>query len=261
MNLQKLKNLFLKSLIGCLIAAAMLAVVTVIVGHFNDVFFKALFTILLVALHCLISFGFIVNNEKEETFDSLAFFTNVTLLIIVLSFITSILGVWGLFSGSLVAELYALYFVLLFATLHGEILTKITGKQKNIDTIVHANYFFMSIVILMLIPVIFINNNSGLPSLYYRSLAAAGIIDATLTLVAVILHKLYIQKHPKISDNIFNMQQVTGQFGENAQNIQIAAPAPKRGMNIFVKILIGYAVLQLVGALFVIVLGAIALRH
>jgi hypothetical protein len=261
MNLQNLKNLFLKLLIGCLVVAAALAVVTVIIGHFNDIFAKALFTILLVALHCLISFGFIVNNEKEETFENLTFFTNVTFFIIVLSFITSILGVWTLLSGALVAKLYALYFVLLFATLHGETLSKTTGKQKNIDTTVSVNYFFMAIVVLMLLPVIFLNDNSSLPSIYYRSLAAAGIIDATLTLIAVILHKLYVQKHPTLTDNVFNLQQIPGQPGQNMQNAQIAAAAPKHGMNIFVKILLGYVILQVIGSVFVMVLGAFALHH
>lgn len=257
MNFQKLKNLFLKSLIGCLIAAAVLAVITVIIGHFNSVFIRALFTILLIALHCLVSFSFIVNNEKEKTFDNLVFFTNVTFFIIVLSFITSTLGVWRLLSGTLVAELYALYLVLLFATLHGEVLVKTIGKQNNIDKVVYTNYIFMAIVVLMLIPAIFVSDNARLPSLYYRSLAAAGIIDATLTLIAVILHKLYVQKHPQLTDSIYSMPQPTGQL---RQNVQIAS-TPKKGMNIFVKLLIGYVVLQLVGAIFVIMYGTLAFRH
>lgn len=74
MHLEKVKSLFLKSLIGCLVAAAGVAVVAVVSGQFNNVLQMALYTILLVALHCLVSFGFIVNNEKQETFESLAFF-------------------------------------------------------------------------------------------------------------------------------------------------------------------------------------------
>src|SRR6185312_13241956 len=114
----------------------------------------------------------------------------------------------------------------------------------------------MAIVVLMLIPVIFLSDNSTLPSLYYRSLAAAGIVDATLTLIAVILHKLYIQKHPTLTDNLYNVQQLPGAYGQNIQGPQLAAAPPKKGMNIFVKILIGYVVLQLIGALFVVVMGA-----
>jgi hypothetical protein len=257
MNLDKIKNLFLKSLIGCLIAAALLAVATVLTGQFNDIFAKALFTILLIALHCLVSFGFIVNNERQETFDNLEIFTNATFVIIVLSFITSIFGVWGVLDGSLVAKLYAFYFVLLFATLHGEILAKTEGKQSNIDTVVHSNYFFMLVVVLMILPIIFLSDNSSLGPFYYRVLAACGIIDATLTLIAVILHKLYIQKHPTIKDPVFSVPLAPGQPPVQLASATVPVSQPKKRMNIFVIILIGYVVLQLGGGLILLVIGAL----
>ena len=244
MKLQKIKSLFLKSLIVCVAAAALLAVVTVIIGHFNSLFFKALFTIMIVAIHSLISFGFIVNNEKKRTFDDLVFFTNATFVIIILSFVTSILGIWKLISLNLVRELYSEYFVFLFATLHAEVLFKTLGKQKIIDSIVRVNYIFMVIVVLMLIPVIFFINGN-LPSIYYRLLAAAGIIDATLTLIAVIQTKLYFQKNPQINDNMFAISQTPLQNGQNIENKQFAL-TKKPKMNIFVKILIYYLVFQII---------------
>lgn len=260
MNLQQLKSIFLKSLIGCLVAAAAIAVVSVIIGHFNNILFQALFTIFLVAAHCLISFAFIINNEKEETFDNLSLFTNVTFFIIVLSFITSTLGVWHAMPGWLVGQLYTLYFVILFATLHGEILNKTTKKQKNIDNVVLANYLFMTIVVIMLVPVIFSADKNDIPSFYYRALAAAGIIDATLTLIAVILHKLYLQKHPKTIDNVFNVQNMGPPGSQPTQPAQQGTvAAPKRGMNIFVKVLIVYIVLQFLGGVVIAGLGAFKL--
>jgi hypothetical protein len=251
MRLQQLKSLFLKTLIGCLVAAAGLAVVTILAGQFNDLSGKALVTILIIAIHALVSFGFIVNNEKQETFENLNFFTNVTFLILVLSFITAVFGVWGLVSGALVAKLYALYFVLLFATLHGEVLVKILGKQLGIDKVVYSNLGFMAAVVIMLIPVIFIADSVTLDPFYYRLLAAVGIVDATLTLVAVILHKLYVQKHPTVTDPVFNLVRTP-----DGQLVQAAVPK-KRGMNIFVVLLIGYVCLQIVGSIIVGVLGAL----
>lgn len=252
MNLTNLKRLFLKSLIGCLVAAASLAVVTILMGDFNDVSAKALVTILLVAAHCLISFGFIVNNERQETFENLSFFANATFILIVLSFITSVLGVWGILPGSLVGKLYALYFVLLFATLHGEILAKTLGKQGSINNLVSANYVFMGVVVLMLLPVIFLEDSSSLGSFYYRLLGAFGIVDATLTLIVVIMHKLYVQKHPALQDNVFNAPD--GQIGAAAQP---GTARPHRGMNIFVTLLIVYIVLQFIGGIAFALIGAI----
>jgi hypothetical protein len=255
MKLEKVKSLFLRVLIGCLIAAAMLAVITVLVGRFNDILANALFTILLIAIHCLVSFAFITNNEQQETFDSLTFFSNATFTIIVLSFIASVLGVWGVLSGGLVAKIYAVYFVLLFATLHGDVLTQTLGKQKSITNLVYTNYVFMLVVVLLLLPVIFLSNKSALGSIYYRLLAACGIVDATLTLIVVILQKLYVQKHPVIHDNVFNMTLAPGQSAP--QYVQVPAPRRRHGMNIFVVILVGYIILQFIGGLFVIALGRI----
>lgn len=254
MQMEKIKSIFLKSLIGCLVAAAAIAVITVISGQFNDVMAMALYTILLIAIHCLVSFGFIVNNEKQETFESLAFFTNATFIIIVLSFMTSVLGVWEVLPGGLVGRLYALYFVLLFAILHGEVLAKTTGKQESIDNVVYANYFFMAIVVLMLLPVIFYSDSSDLGALYYRLLAAFGIIDATLTLVAVILHRLYIQKHPRTNDAVFNVPVMPGQPGNQPQTV--AAPHARK-MNIFVIILVGYLILQFGAGIILALIGNI----
>lgn len=241
--LPKLKNVFLKTLIGCLIAAAALAVVTILIGKFNDVSGKALITILLIAIHALVSFEFIVNNEKQDTFESLNVFTNAVFIIVVLSFITSILGVWGVVTGEIVAKLYGIYGVLLFATLHAEVLAKTLGKQSNIDKIVSANFGFMVAVVCMLLPIILLAGTVEFPPAVYRVLAAAGIVDATLTLIAVILHKLYIQKHPHTIDPVYNF------VAPNGQVMQTVTAPKKRHMNIFVTLLLVYIGLQIIGGL------------
>jgi hypothetical protein len=255
MNLTEIKSLFSKVLIGCLVAAAGLAVVTVLIGKFNDVLSNALFTILLVAVHTLVSISFITNNEKQDTFESLTFFTDVTFGLIILSFITSVSGIWGILPGEVVARLYALYFVLMFAVLHGEVLSKTVGKQSNIDKVVFYNYFFMVAVVVMLLPIIFLNDSSALGGFYYRLLAALGIIDATLTLIAVILHNLYVQRHPKLPDPVFAVPSMLGQMAIG-QQLAPATPQPKRGMNVFVLILIVFVGFQLVAAVIVGILGA-----
>jgi hypothetical protein len=259
MNLTQIKSLFFKVLIGCLVAAAALAVVTVLIGSFSDILGKALFTILLVALHALFGISFITTHEKQDSENDLSFFTNATFSIIVVSFMTSILGVWGVLPGSFVFRLYCLYFVLLFAILHGEVLAKITGKQRNINNVVFANFIFMVTVVGLLVPVIFLDS-SGFGDFYYRLLSACGIVDATLTLVAVILHHLYVQKHPKTPDPIFTIQQLPQLPGQPAQSVQVAVPQPaKRHMNPLVLVLIVYVVLQILGS--VILFGFSALRH
>lgn len=253
MGFENIKRLFLQILVGCLVAAGALSVVTVLAGSFNDVFFKALMTILIVAVHSLVSFGFILNNEKKKTADNLEIFTNAVFVLIVLSFITSLAGIWGLLGGDLVWKLYMTYFVLLFATLHGEVLAKILGKTNYMDNIVYFNYLSMLIVVALLIIVIFVSDSSILGDVFYRVLAACGIVDATLTLTAIILHKLYLQKHPKVQSPVFSLQ--PGQPGHTVQQNQTAEP--KRGMHPLVIVLIAYLALQFLGGIVIAAIGNI----
>ncbi len=259
MSFEKTKRIFLQILIGCLIAAALLSVVTVLVGRFDEVFVKAIVTLVLIAVHSLVGLGFIVNNEKQKTAENFSLSTNATFAIIVLSFITSLLGLWGVLGGGLVGELYLLYLVLLFAVLHAEVLAKTLNKEAYLDRIVYANYIFMAGVILMLVPVIFVDNGGDiLGDVYYRLLAALGIIDATLTLLAIILHRLYLQKHPSVQSVVFGAQQPGRIIGQASGGGQ--PPAPKQrhsGMSIVVAILVGYLVLQFLGGLVVAAIGAL----
>ena len=243
LNFKNLKTLFLRALIFSLIAAALLAVITVIIGKFNSLFDKALITILMVAIHSLISLGFITNNEKTKTFDNLAFFTNTAFVIIIASFLTSVMWTWNIVHPTLGYELYELYFVILFASLHGEALFKITGKQNLINKLVYSNYIFMSGVVIMLIPIIFFQQ-TNFPSIYFRLLAAIGIIDATLTIISVIQYKLYLQKNPDLNDNLFGNQSSALASGQPSQ-----VQYKKHHMNIFLKIFIILMALQFIAGL------------
>jgi hypothetical protein len=254
MAFENIKRLFLQILVGCLVAAGVPSVITVLAGSFNDVFFKALLTIIIVAVHSLVSFGFILNNERKKTSENLEIFTNATFVLIVLSFITSLAGLWGLVDGDLVWKLYATYFILLFATLHGEVLAKILGKTNYMDNIVYFNYLFMLVVVALLVIVIFVSDGSLLGDVFYRILAACGIVDATLTLTAIILHKLYLQKHPTVQSPVFSLQ--PGQPGQVQQNPQ-AAPEAKRGMHPLVIILIAYLAFQFIGGIVVAAIGGL----
>jgi hypothetical protein len=214
MDAEKLKKLSIQIMIGGLLGSAAIAVVAVLAGSFNNTFEKALLTLLLVMFHALISLAFIERNLKRTT-KGFRFFENSVFFIIVLSFFTSIFGVWGLFDGSLVAKLYGTYGVLLFACLHGQMLDEVKGKQSNIDYIANANYVLMSVVLMLIFPIIW-SYDFEFPSVYYRLLAACGIIDATLTILAVILHRMYVQKHPEAKSAIFN---VVTQYDANGKPI------------------------------------------
>jgi hypothetical protein len=255
MDLAKTKNIFLKLMVGCLVAAAAVAVVTVLTGKFNDILEKSLFTILIVAVHALISFGFISNNEKQGTFKNLALFTNATFGIIVLSFVTAIFGIWRIIPGDIFGKLYELYFVLLFAILHGEVLYKTLGEQQLTDRVIYANFFFMFIVVVLFIPAIFTSFDNTLSSLYYRFMAAMGIIDATLTILTVILHRIYLQRYPRALDATTAVPQIATQ---GSLPTPVSTPAHSHGaLNVVIYVLAGLMALQFAaGIIFFVAIAA-----
>ena len=232
-NFVEFKKFFLFNLIGSLVISALVAVVTVLIGEFNEVTGRVLLTLLMVIVHSLISLAFIWDDERQNTFERLAFFINVIFILIVVSFLTSIFGIWKIIPGETARHLYQTYFVIGFASLHGDILSKALRKENYMDMIIYANYVFMVIVVIMLQPWIYVENATKvLGEMYFRILGAVGIIDGTLSILTIIFYKLYIHKHPKEQNAYFGGIQ-TGK-------------TQKKGLSIWVWILLTYLLLQIV---------------
>jgi len=230
----ELKKFFLFNLIGSLIVAAVIAVITVLFSNFNEFTARVFMTLGMVTLHSLISLTFIWDDKRQETFERLSFFTNVLFLIIVVSFVVSLLGIWEVIPSKIVGELYQTLLVVGFAALHGNILAKALDKEGYLDMIVYINYVFMLAVVIMLQIVIYQSNGAyHLGEMFFRLLAAIGIIDGTLTILAVIFYKLHMSKHPK-EENPLHGAQVPGQPAQKAN----------KGLSIWVWILIAYLILQ-----------------
>jgi len=228
-----IRKFFFSILIGSLITAALVAVVTILVGEFNEIMAKVIGTLVTVVIHSTISFGFISGSEKKGTLNTLSFFTNVIFGILVMSLFTSIFGIWNIFESDTVSKFYVMYFIFAFAALHANILFRVLNKEKYIDNIVLVNYLFMILVVLMLIPSIFIDNSDlVLGDMYFRILSAAGIIDGTLTILSIIFYKRYMGLHPDEE----NLLAGVTEDGKTRQ----------QGLSIWVWILIIYLVFQLV---------------
>lgn len=259
MNTQYLKKLSIKIMIGSLIAAAGLAVIAVLIGEINDVLFRALATLGIVALHALASLAYIGNTTdqaEESQKEELSFFRNTVFVILVLSFFSAVFGVWEVLPGEVVGKLYLTYGVLVFASLHGEMLVATTKKETTIDRIVYSNYVLMAIVIGMLLPLIWFATEVEFADFYYRLLAAAGIVDATLTILAVILHRMYLQKHPKADSTMFTVTQPA--FDANGNPIQLEAKAtvPSRRMHPLLLLLGIFIAGQILLSLGALILGS-----
>ncbi len=234
-NFAEFKKFFLFNLIGALIISALVAVVTVLIGKFNEITFRVLLTLFMVVAHSLFSLSFIWDDKRQDTFERLAFFINVMFILIVVSFLTSIFGIWKIIPGETVWHLYQTYFIIGFASLHGDILSKALHKEDYIDIIVYVNYAFMSAVVLMLQPAIYIDHATKvLGEFFFRVLGAIGIIDGTLSILTIIFYKFHMNKHPKLDDPL--QSNLQGQTGRKI----------RKGLSIWVWILLAYLFLQIV---------------
>lgn len=230
------KKFFMFNLIGSLIISAIVAVITVLTGTMNEITGKVFTTLFMVVAHSLISLAFIWDDERQKTFERLSFFINILFVLIVISFVTSILGIWGIILGDIVWRLYMTYFVIAFASLHGDILSKALRRENYMDVIIYLNYVFMAIVALMLQPVIYTDNATRvLGEIYFRLLGAAAIIDGTLSILTIIFYKLYMNKHLKLDNPL----------QDNLPQAETSQKA-KRGLSIWVWILIVYLFVQIV---------------
>lgn len=253
-NFEGTKGIFLKILIGCLIIAAVIAVIAVLVGELNDLLSQALATLMVVAFHSGATFKLLDRNEAQQTSSkSFALFINAVFSLIVASFATSLFGLWELIDGELVLKLYLFFFVLLFASLHGDALTKVLKKTNTINNIVYVNFAFMAVVVTMLMPVIFLENSDSLGDVYFRVLSAAGIIDATLTILAIMLDRLEVQKNPKSESPLYSTKVVTGENGE--QMTVYVEGAHKKRRSIFLSLLYVYLSIQIFGFFALMLLG------
>lgn len=240
----QIKRSFFQILIGCLIGSAGIAVVAVLVGSFSDTLGRALGTIAMVALHAIFGFSYISstdNKDKKDGGRSIELFSNTVFALIAISFITSVFAIWELMSGELTLRLYGEYFILLFATLHADILYRIRGFEKRMDTLIEVNYVIMTIVVALLSVLIIIPETTSLGDLYYRLLAAIGIIDATMTLTIAIMQKLFLQKHPQ---------------AETESSSENAIRSRNFWKNPLVVLLFIYLFFQVVGGLFALIVNS-----
>jgi len=233
-SFSELKRFFIFNFIGALVISAVVAVITVLIGQFNEVTMRVFLTLLMVVVHSVISLVFIWDDSRHNTFNKLAFFVNTVFLLIVLSFIASLFGIWKIVSIETVGHIYQTFFIIGFAALHVDILSKALNVQNYMNIIIYINYIFIIAVIVMIQPILYITDSEMvLGDMYFRILAAVSIIDGTLSILTIIFYKLFMHQHPEIQ-NMFQKDAPS----ENGQ-------PTKKGLSIWIWILIIYLFFQM----------------
>lgn len=201
-----LRTLLVKILLGCLIAAAAVAVVAVLLGSMTDVVWRAVWTIAVAMLHIAILFGIVSMtpaHETETSYRSTNLLINTTLVIAICSFFTAVLNIWGVFDGALASKLYATYVVALVSIIHAKVLMDTASVYDKVKAYVYANYCLIILLAFLLLGVIYPDNGFEILNGFYgRLLAATAIVNVTLTTVVAVMQHLYLQKHPELKTSV-----------------------------------------------------------
>lgn len=157
---------------------------------------KSLFTTLLIVIHSLIVLAF-VSTGSERRDGRVEIIVNVLFAITIASFFTSVFAVWEVLTGSIIGNLYLMYFyafvgALLIRALLG------AGRVDSIASIFADISIYLTIFLFfLLMPSVFVEYPVELPDFYYRGVAASGILLGTTTILTAIFLRLYVSKHPE----------------------------------------------------------------
>ena len=193
-----IKGLLIKTVLGCLVAAAGVAVIAILAGSMGDIAWKAIGTIIHGIIHIMFGVLSLVASGDPRLRKSTDFVINVSLVVTILSFFTSVFATWEVITGSLPWKLYLTYAIILFVVLHAKTLMDVEAVYDKVKNYVRANYVFMALVAVLLLGVVYVDSRRELLDGFYgRLLAASAIIDVTIGIIIAVMQRLYIQKHPE----------------------------------------------------------------
>ena len=192
-----LNKYFLYTLVAGLIISALISIVAVLVGEFNSTMARALGTTVSMVGHTLVALLIVSVGSRHKKGGSLIL--SALLTITIASFITSILAIWQIIKGGIIGDLYGVYFYTFCAVLWIQLLLKI-GKNA-LDKATHATSLvgvgFTALFYALLVPTVFIHYPNRAAEFHLRALAAAAIALATVSVLAIVFHRIHLFKHPE----------------------------------------------------------------
>lgn len=204
-RLQFIKRMFFLTLIACVGAAAVVSVIAILIGDFGSTVWKTIGVIASMAVHVFLILGYTsaLFRQEEKTGKSPFTITNVTLFsLLIASFIITILTIWDVISGDMAVRSYGAMFIALIAGIHSDVLYSLRKYSKALNAVIAINFVFIIAVALMLMVAIIGAGEGwsllGKDAFYWRLLGAAGVIDASLTVISAIMVKMWQQNNPEL---------------------------------------------------------------
>ena len=202
MNVEKVRSVLIKILLGTLIATAVVAVGIILFGSVGDLLWRVVGTMaagvfyLGVLLAVLSTIPHIGTGTKSR---SSLFVVNSLLALTCASYLTLILSIWTVINGDLPWRIHAAYFVMLAGILYAKPLMDLEAVYGKIKPYIYANYAFIALACVLTSAAIIAPREWHLwDGFLGRAVAASVVINVTLSMVITVLYHLYLQAHPEL---------------------------------------------------------------
>lgn len=191
----KIKLAIMYVLIGGLVASALISVAAILIGEFNEIIQRTLFTTFILVSHTLILLGFISSDKESLIGRSLV--PTTIFGVVLANIITSTFGIWGVWDADLSWRAFNLYALLIGSAFIASGLLSNRIAHSAVKATTYASLGLLALWTLLLVPWIFLDQ-SLLEEFYFRLIGAASILLATAVAVTVVMRQIIISQKPEL---------------------------------------------------------------
>jgi len=194
----KLKVAFLYILIGGLVISALISVVAILIGEFNEAVLKALLTTFIFVTHSLLVIA-IVSADRNNRLGKDIISTAI-LAAVIANMFTSTLGTWEIWAADASWKAFLVYMLVIGAAFIVTASLKLRlGAHKATNYLVYATAGLIVLLTALLVPWIVAPEADWINSFYYRVIGAVTILAATALSVSVIINRIAASQKPELT--------------------------------------------------------------
>lgn len=186
----ELKLAFLYVLIGGLVIAALISISAILIGEFNSVIQKALSTTFVLVTHSLLALA-IVSADTRNTLGKSVIATTI-LVSVVANMFTTTFGIWQIWGDGASLNAFHLYMLAIGTAFAVAAALSLRIAHQATRLLASASAGLMVLFSLLVVPWIVIDDSSSFDAFYFRAIAAAGILTATVFVITAIVNRIAI---------------------------------------------------------------------
>ena len=186
------ENKHLNPFSGAILVYLIFAFVSTITNIW-DISFRLATTFNIIGLHLALGMIFYHYFKGKK----LELFTGGALILIPLSFIFSLLGIWDLIEPDIYIKSLGIIFITGISLLHISLLWLTKDKQLAVIVSLFSTIAMISILAVLLIIWIISLDNFNLTEMYYRVIGTFAILDGVGTVVTLIVKKVTSLEHQR----------------------------------------------------------------